>query len=61
MLETNGKKSAGKRTQALNIRCYFFLGDQVEKGNVTIEYCPTDDMVRDFHTKPLQGKKFCKF
>ena len=32
-----------------------------EKGNVTIEYCPTDDMVGDFHTKPLQGEKFRKF
>jgi hypothetical protein len=30
LLETSGKKSSGKRTQALNIR-YFFLTDQVEK------------------------------
>jgi hypothetical protein len=59
LLETNGKKSSGKRTRALNI-CYFFLTDQVEKGNVTIVYCPTDDMVGDFHTKPLQGEKFRK-
>ncbi len=57
LLETNGKKSSWKRTQALNIR-YFFLTDQVEKGNVTIVYCP---MVGDFHTKPLQGEKFQKF
>jgi hypothetical protein len=60
LLETNGKKSSGKRTRALNIH-YFFLANQVEKGNVTIVYCPTDDMVGDFRTKPLQGKKFCKF
>jgi hypothetical protein len=60
LLETNGKKSSGKRTQALNI-CYFFLTDQVKKGNVTIVYCPTDDMVGDFHTKPFQGGKFQKF
>jgi hypothetical protein len=59
LLETNGKKSSGKRTRALNI-CYFFLTDQVEKGNVTIVYCPTDDMVGDSHTKPLQGEKFQK-
>jgi hypothetical protein len=57
LLETNGKKSSGKRTPALNIR-YFFLTDQVEKGSITIVYCPTDDMVRDFYTKPLQGEKF---
>ena len=60
LLEENGKKSSGKRTRELNIR-YFFLTDQVEKGNVMIEYCPTDDMVGDFHTKPLQGEKFHKF
>ncbi|WP_288992819.1 polyprotein of Ty1/Copia retrotransposon [uncultured Marinobacter sp.] len=60
LLETNGKKSSGKRTRALNIR-YFFLTDQVEKGNVSIVYCPTDDMIGDFHTKPLQGEKFRKF
>jgi hypothetical protein len=50
LLETNGKKSSGKRNQALNVR-YFFLTDQGEKGNVQIVYCPTDDMVGDFHTK----------
>jgi hypothetical protein len=60
LLETNCKKSSGKRTRALNIR-YFFLTDQVEKGNVMIVYCPIDDMVGDFHTKPLQGEKFRKF
>jgi hypothetical protein len=60
LLETNGKKSSRKRTRALNIRC-FFLTDQVEKGNVTIVYCPANDMVGDFHTKPLQGEKFRKF
>jgi hypothetical protein len=60
LLETNGKKSSGKRTRALNIR-YFFLTEQVEKGNVTIVYCPTDDMVGRFHTKLLQSEKFRKF
>jgi hypothetical protein len=33
LLETNGKKSSGKQTRALNI-CYFFITDQVEKGNM---------------------------
>jgi hypothetical protein len=60
LLEINGKKSSGKRSRALNIR-YFFLTDQVEKGNLLIEYCPADDMVGDFHMKPLQGEKFSKF
>ena len=60
LLETNGKRSAGKRSRAFNVR-YLFLTDQVKKGNLTIEYCPTDVMWTDFMTKPLQGKKFRKF
>ena len=57
LLETNGRKSAGKRNRALNVR-YFFLTDQIERGNVTVEYCSTDEMIADFMTKPLQGRKF---
>jgi hypothetical protein len=60
LLETNGKKSSGKRTRALNMR-YFFKTDQVEKGNTQIEHCGTNDMIGDFFTKPLQGKKFQRF
>jgi hypothetical protein len=47
LLETNGKKSSGKQTRALNIR-FFFITDQVEKGNMQIEHCRTNDMVGDF-------------
>jgi hypothetical protein len=59
-LEINDKQSSGKRNRALNIH-YFFLTNQVEKGNIQIEDCPTHDMIGDFHTKPLQGEKFRKF
>ena len=59
LLEMNGKKSSSQRTRALNIR-YFFMTDQIKKGNVMIEYCPTDDMTSDFMTKALQGTKFKK-
>ena len=60
LLETNGRASAGKRSRHLNIR-YFFLHDLKEKGLVSIEYCPTDEMIGDYHTKPLHGAKFFKF
>ena len=60
LLEENGKRSSGKRTRALNVR-YFFLTDQVEKGNLSIEYKPTDDMWADYMSKPLQGYKCRKF
>jgi hypothetical protein len=60
LLETNRKKSSGKRTCALNIG-YFFITNQVEKGNAQIEHCGTNNMFRDFVTKPLQGEKFQRF
>jgi hypothetical protein len=60
LLETNGKKSSGKWTRALNT-CYFFITNQVEKGNAQIKHCRTDNMVRDSFTKPLQGCKARKF
>ena len=60
LLKKNGKKSSGKSTRALNIR-YFFMTDQVSKGNVSIKFCPPDDMIGYFFTKPLQGFKFQKF
>jgi len=58
-LETNGKKSSTKRTRALDIR-YFYLHDQIEKGNIEVHYCSTHDMHADYFTKPLQGALFLK-
>jgi hypothetical protein len=60
LLERNGKKSSSSRTRALNIR-YFFLTDQIQKGNLIVEYCPTTEMVADYFSKPLQGKLFQRF
>ena len=39
----------------------FFISDQVNQGNLNVKYCPTDEMIGDFMTKPLQGLKFMKF
>jgi hypothetical protein len=39
----------------------FFVKDHKEKGNIEIQYCPTNQMIGDFMTKPLHGKKFEKF
>jgi len=59
LLEKNGKASSSKRTRHLNIR-YFFVTDQVSKGNLKIKFCPTDDMIADYFTKPTTGAKFHK-
>ena len=37
------------------------MTDQIEKGNVSVEWCPTDKMVGDFMTKPHQGTQFKEF
>ena len=60
LLETNGKGSSGKRTRHMNIR-YFFVADVQERKQITLEYCPTDEMIGDFFTKPLGGAKFRRF
>ena len=60
LLGKNGKNSSSRRTKHVNIR-YFFVKDRNEKGEINIEYCPTDIVIADFYTKPLQGKKFLDF
>ena len=60
LIENNGRASSSRQTKHLNIR-YFFITDRIKKGELKIEYCPTDDMVADFFTKSLQGKKFIQF
>ena len=58
-LEKNGHKSMGQRSRHIQIR-YFFITDQVQKGNVQIKYCPTDQMQGDYQSKALQGQKFAE-
>ena len=60
MLEENGKLSSSRRTRHINIR-FFFVKDVVERGDIKIEYEPTEVMVADYFTKPLQGAAFKKF
>jgi hypothetical protein len=60
LLENHGRMSSSRRTRHIEIR-YFFVTDQIAKKNLRVTYCPTDDMLADFFTKPLQGAKFWKF
>ena len=60
LLEKNGKMSSSARTRHVNIR-YFFIADRIKSKELEIDYCPTGNMVADFHTKPLQGAKFIQF
>ena len=60
LLEKNGKASSGKRTKHLNIR-YFFVTDRIKSKELSVQWCPTAEMVADFWTKPTQGQLFTKF
>jgi len=59
LLERNGRASSGRRTRHIDIR-YFFINDRIHDGDLRVEYCPTEDMIGDFFTKPLQGSQFRK-
>ena len=59
-LEKNGRASSSKRTKHINVR-YFYVKDRIAKKELRVEHCPTEDMLADFHTKPLQGHLFYKF
>ena len=56
-LEKNGRRSCSQKTRHIDIR-YFYMKDLVEKGIIKIDYCPTEAMIADFFTKPLQGSLF---
>jgi len=50
-------RPASRRTRHIDIR-YFFVKESIDKKEVKLIYLPTEHMVADFFTKPLQGKAF---
>ena len=34
------------------------MKDRIDSGEINVEYMPTDEMIADMLTKPLQGEKF---
>jgi hypothetical protein len=55
-----GRASSGKLFCHIDIR-YFFLKDRIISDGITVRHCPTEQMLADFFTKPLQGQLFLKF
>lgn len=58
-IKQNGKNSFMGQSHHINI-CYFFVQDNIAKKEIDLEYCPTDEILADFFTKPLEGKLFRK-
>ena len=56
-LERNGRSSCGRQTRHFTTR-YFYITGRIKAKELRIEYCPTEDMLGDFFTKPLQGSMF---
>ena len=59
-LAQNGKASSGRRTRHFDIKL-FYITDLIGRQEVMVKYCPTDDMIADYLTKPLTGSKFKLF
>ena len=55
-LVKNGRSNSS-RTRHINIR-FFFVKDRVDAKELQLQHMPTDDMIADILTKPLQGEKF---
>ena len=56
----NGKLSCSSRSRHISIK-FFWIADRVKQSKMAIQHCPTDIMLADYFTKPLQSKKFRMF
>ena len=56
----NGKASCTSNSKHVAIK-YFWCADRIKKGNISVRHCPTEKMVADYMSKPLQGKLFITF
>ena len=60
LLETNGMESYSKSTHHINMR-FYFIKDHIIRKELNTKQCSTDEMLADFPSNPLQGRKFNKF
>ena len=60
LLHEKGRSSLGKRMRHIEMR-YFYIHDNIQRGNLKIVYCPASEMYADYMSKPLQGSLFLKF
>ena len=51
-LAQNDKESSRKCTCHFDIT-YFYVTDLIARDEVTVKYCPTDDMIADYMSKPV--------
>ena len=59
LLVKNGRWSSSKRTKHINNR-YFLVKDKINRGELEVQHCGTEEMRSDVLTKPLQGRAYCE-
>ena len=52
-------RSGAERTHHIQIR-YFWVKEQVDTGEVRVEYLRSEDMYANVLTRPLQGSQFTR-
>jgi hypothetical protein len=57
LLMKNGRLSSGKRTKHLDVR-YFYAKDLIDRGILQVTHSVSEQIIADFFTKPLQGRRF---
>jgi hypothetical protein len=60
LLKTNRRANSSKRTKNIKVKC-FLIKDKVNREEITIEHCPTEQMWTDINTKPKQRTVFRVF
>ena len=49
LLEQNGRQSSTKRTKHMDIQ-YFYVGDHIQNKTLSLQHCPTKEMLADYFT-----------
>ena len=39
---------------------YFYVGEHIQNRTLSLKHCPTEEMLADYFTKPLQGSLFVR-
>ena len=56
-MEKNGRQSCGEKSRHIHIS-YFFIKNVLARENIDMVHCPTERIIADYFTKPLQGSLF---
>jgi intein-encoded DNA endonuclease-like protein len=54
-----GRADPTSRLKHMDVR-FFTISRYIDSGNINVEWTPTDNIVADVLSKPLQGSRFVK-